>query len=282
MKKILFPTDFSDTSINAFEYALKVANQLGATISTIHTFITPIVGSTPVVMVEQMTELTEQLEMQEYTAFNKKIHQLAIEEDLTHIQIEHTLEFGLTISEIINISKKEAIDLIIMGSEGAEGLQKWLFGSHAASVIEKATCPVLIIPNEVVYQPISKIAYATNFEAVDDDILEYLLEWIGKFDAELDFVHVADKGESIDAEQYANMSEITELAKRYENVRFKILYDKDIIDELEVFVEEEKIDMLVMVTHKYPFFKRLFNPSLTRKMAFDTEMPLLVFQAPMS
>ncbi|MFK7950604.1 MAG: universal stress protein [Saprospiraceae bacterium] len=279
MKKILFPTDFTATSENAFRYALHIANQFNASIATVHTFTAPIVGTTPMVMVEEMTELTEQYEMQEYQEFNKKMHQVADDLGLSHIRIDHTLEYGLAVEEIVRMSKKEQCDIIIMGTDGQDGFGRWLFGSHAAKVVDKATVPVLIIPNEAKYKPIKKISYATSFEDVSDNVINDLIGWISKFDAELTFVHIASKGEYIDAEQYANMSELTDLAERYDNVKFKIIYDNDVLDELEDYVEDENFDMLVMVTHRYPFFKRLFNPSLTRQMTFETEIPLLVYQA---
>lgn len=280
MKKILFPTDFTATSENAFKYALHIANQFNASIATVHTFTAPVVATTPMVMVEEMAELTEQYEMQEYQAFSKKMHQVAADLGFSHIEINHTLEYGLAVEEIVKMSKKEVCDMIVMGTDGNDGFGRWLFGSHAAKVVSKATCPVLIIPNEATYQPIRKIAYATSFEDIDDNVINDLVTWIGRFGAELTFVHIASKGEYIDAEQYANMSELTDLAERYDNVKFKIIYDNDVLDELEDYVEDEDFDMLVMVTHRYPFFKRLFNPSLTRQMAFETEIPLLVYQAP--
>ncbi len=280
MKKILFPTDFSDTSECAFRYALQIAHQFDAMISTVHTFTAPIIATTPFVMVEEMTELSEKFEMQEYSVFNKKLHTIAKELDRTHILIDHTLEYGLAVEEVIRMSKKEDFDIIIMGTDGAEGFGKWLYGSHAASIVSKAICPVLIVPKETKYQPIKRIAYATNFEDLNDNIIEDLLRWIGKFDAELFFVHVAAKGEYINSEQYANMAEISDLAEKYENVKFKIIYDNDILDELEDYITTESIDMMVMVTHRYPFFKRLFNPSLTKQMTFETHIPLLVYQAP--
>lgn len=280
MKKILFPTDFSKTSENAFRYALQIANQFEASIATVHTFTAPVVATTPMVMVEEMTELTEQYEMQEYQEFNKKIHQITADLGLGNVRIDHTLEYGLAVEEIVRMSKKEQCDIIIMGTDGDDGFGRWLFGSHATKVMSKSTIPVLIIPNEARYKPIRKIAYATSFEDVNDNIIEDLVSWIGKFDAELTFVHIASKGEFIDAEQYANMSELTNLAERYDNVKFKIIYDNNVLGELENYVEDENFDMLVMVTHRYPFFKRLFNPSLTRQMTFETEIPLLVYQAP--
>ncbi|NJN77115.1 MAG: universal stress protein [Saprospiraceae bacterium] len=257
-----------------------MANRFNATISTVHTFTAPIVATTPMAMVEEMAELTEKFEMQEYQVFNKKLHDIAIEAGFGEVNIDHTLEYGLAVEEIVRMSQKQKFDMIIMGTEGAEGVGKWLFGSHAASVVSRAVCPVLIIPNEAKYQPIKRIAYATNFEDLNDNVIEDLLGWVGKFDAKLYFVHVAAKGEYIDSEQYANMAEISELAERYQNVHFKILYENSILDELEDYVEDEKIDMMVMVTHRYPFFKRLFNPSLTKQMTFETEIPLLVYQAP--
>jgi|AntRauTorckE5430_2_1112549.scaffolds.fasta_scaffold01837_4 nucleotide-binding universal stress UspA family protein len=280
MKKILFPTDFSKTSENAFLYALHIAHRFDATISTVHAFTAPVVATTPMVMVEEMAELTERFEMQEYQIFNKKLHKIAIEAGFGNVNIDHTLEYGLAVEEIVKMSKKQKFDLIIMGTEGAEGIGKWLYGSHAASVVSKATCPVLIIPSEAKYKKITRIAYATNFENLNDNVIEDLLGWAGKFEAELYFVHVAAKGDYIDSEQYANMAEISYLADRYQNVRFKILYDSSVLEELEDYVVAEKIDMLVMVTHRYPFFKRLFTPSLTKQVAFETEVPLLVYQAP--
>lgn len=280
MKKILFPTDFTVTSENAFRYALHVANQFNASIATVHTFTAPVVATTPMVMVEEMAELTEKYEMQEYQEFNKKMHKIADELGFSHIRIDHTLEYGLAVEEIVKMSKKENCDIIIMGTDGNDGFGRWLFGSHAAKVVSKATVPVLIIPNEATYTPIKKIAYATSFEDIADNVINDLVGWISKFDAELTFVHIVSKGEYIDAEQYANMSELTDLAERYDNVKFKIIYDSEVLDELEDYVEDEDFDMLVMVTHRYPFFKRLFNPSLTRQMAFETEIPLLVYQAP--
>jgi nucleotide-binding universal stress UspA family protein len=280
MKKILFPTDFSKTSENAFLYALHIAHRFDATISTVHTFTAPVVATTPMIMVEEMAELTEKFEMQEYQIFNKKLHEIAIEAGFGNINIDHTLEYGLVVEEIVRMSQKQKIDIIIMGTEGAEGVGRWLYGSHAASVVSKATCPVLIIPSKAKYKGIARIAYATNFEDLNDNVIEDLLGWVGKFDAKLYFVHVAAKGEYIDTEQYANMAEISDLAERYQNVRFKILYDSAILDELEGYVETEKIDMMVMVTHRYSFFKRLFTPSLTKQMTFETEVPLLVYHAP--
>ncbi|MFT6149975.1 MAG: nucleotide-binding universal stress UspA family protein [Saprospiraceae bacterium] len=280
MKKILFPTDFSKTSENAFLYALHIANRFGATISTVHTFTAPIIATTPMIIVEEMAELTEKFELQEYQKFNKRLYEIAIEAGFRNINIEHTLEYGLAVEEIIRMSQKQSFDMIIMGTDGAEGVGKWLYGSHAAAVMSKAVCPVLIIPEKAKYKAISRITYATNFEDLNDNIIDDLLVWVGKFDAELYFVHVAAKGEYIDSEQYANMAEISELAERYQNVRFKILYNNDILEELENYVEDEKIDILVMITHRYSFFKRLFNPSLTKQMTFETEVPLLVYQAP--
>lgn len=280
MKKILFPTDFSETSENAFRFALQIASQFEATISTVHTFTAPIIATTPMVMIEEMTSITERYEMQEYQAFNKKLHEIADDLGLSHIKIDHTLEYGLAVEEIARMSRKQHFDMIVMGTNGAEGLGRWLFGTHAASIIDKATCPVLIVPKEADYQPIKRIAYATSFDDLNDLVIEDLVTWVGKFKAELYFVHVAQKGQYIDSEQYANMAELTDLAERYENIKFKIIYDSDVLEELEDYVEDENIDMLVMVTHHYPFFKRLFNPSLTKQMAFETEVPLLVYKAP--
>lgn len=277
MKKILFPTDFSTTSENAFRYALYIAHKFNASIETIHAYTIPVAIATPEVLFSDISANIVKIEQEDFNFGIQRMHDVALEEGLMNVEISHNLEEGFTVEEILKKRKSGDFDMIIMGTEGAEGIGRWINGSHAASVIGKSECPVLVIPDEARYQSLGAIAYATDFEDLNDDMIDDLLQWIIKFQAELHFVHVNYHREKITLDQYENMEEIRKLAKDYPSIKFKILHDDSIVDELEDYIEDEDIDMLIMVTHKYPFFKRLFKPSLTKMMAFEAEVPLLVY-----
>jgi nucleotide-binding universal stress UspA family protein len=277
MKKILFPTDFSETSVNAFKYALEVANQFNATITTVHSFIAPMAMATPGVLIQDIVEASEKKEQEEYNLFIRKMHDIAQEEGRMHIEVNNRLEYGLAVDEVVEIAKDEHFDLIVMGTEGSEGFGRWLIGTHTSNVVKKAKCPVLVIPDEAKYRPIKKIAYATDFKNLKEDVLDNLMEWVEKFGAEFHFIHIAHKGEYIDVDEYHNLEEIVEISEKYDNIKFKIIYDNDILEELEDFAEDNGIDVLMMVKRKLSFFQRIFEPSLTQQMTFETEVPLLVF-----
>ncbi len=277
MKKILFPTDFSTTSENAFRYALHIAHRFDACIETMHAYTVPVAVATPEVLFTDMAANVIQIEQEDYNFNIRRMHDIALEEGLMNVQVSHNLESGYPVEEILKMRKRGNFDMIIMGTEGAEGLGRWLQGSHAASVVGKSECPVLVIPSEAKYQPIEKIAYATDFEYLDNEVIDDLLQWVIKFNAELHFVHVNYRREKITLDQYSNMEDIRKMAKDYPNIKFKILHDDSIVDELEGYVDDNNVDMLIMVTHRLPFFQRLFKPSLTKMMTFETEVPLLVY-----
>jgi len=277
MKKILFPTDFSTTSENAFRYTLHIAHKFNACVETIHAYTIPVAIATPEAIFSDISASIVKIEQEDFNFAIRRMHDIALEEGLMNVEVSHNLEEGYAVEEILKMQNSGKFDMIIMGTEGAEGFGRWLNGSHAAKVVGKSDCPVLVIPGEAKYRAIKAITYATDFEEMETNMIDDLLQWVIKFNAELHFVHVNYKREKISLDQYYNMEEIRKMAKDYPTIRFKILHDDSVVDELEEYVDDNNIDMLIMVTHRYPFFKRLFKPSLTKMMTFETEIPLLVY-----
>ena len=123
MKKILFPTDFSDTSKNAFLYALKLADNIGAEIITLHVYELPQADYIDVsAYLYEIYEVTEFSNFENYRDEVPALRNIAEANDLGHIKISNVLENGNLISKIIEISNAENIDYIVMGTKGATGL----------------------------------------------------------------------------------------------------------------------------------------------------------------
>jgi nucleotide-binding universal stress UspA family protein len=62
----------------------------------------------------------------------------------------------------------------------------------------------------------------------------------------------------------------------YPNIHFVELEKGDVLQSINNYVETEHVDLLVMAKHNRNFFDRLFHRSLSKKMAFHTQIPLLV------
>jgi nucleotide-binding universal stress UspA family protein len=141
IKSILFPTDFSEGSAQALQYAVDMSKRYGAKLYVIHV-IYDIAKATgwyvPHVSMDQMYK-----DIQE--GAKKELEKFGVEELSGVKNVERKVMTGVPHEEIINFVSANKIDLIIMGTHGRKGIDKILFGSTAAQVVRHAPCPVLTV-----------------------------------------------------------------------------------------------------------------------------------------
>ena len=141
IKSILFPTDFSEGSSQALQYAVDFTKKYGAKLHVVHV-IYDIAKATgwyvPHVSMDQMYK-----DIQE--GAKKELDKFGVEELGGIKNIERTVLTGVPHEEVMNFAKKNKVDLIIMGTHGRKGIDRVLFGSTAAQVVRFAPCPVLTV-----------------------------------------------------------------------------------------------------------------------------------------
>jgi nucleotide-binding universal stress UspA family protein len=141
IKSILFPTDFSEGSAQALQYAVDMSKRYGAKLYVIHV-IYDIAKATgwyvPHVSMDEMYK-----DIQE--GAKKELERFGIEELAGVKNVERKVMTSVPHEEIINFVSTNRIDLIIMGTHGRKGIDKILFGSTAAQVVRHAPCPVLTV-----------------------------------------------------------------------------------------------------------------------------------------
>lgn len=143
LKHILHPTDFSNNSNQALVYACDIAEQFGAELHLLNILQDP--GSnSPAIAGLDPTDYYPQLRkvaMEELDNLPGKLvdYKGAVTSDLCE---------GVPFVEIIRYAKKNAMDMIVMGTHGYSGLKHLLMGSVAENVVRKAPCPVLTVHPE--------------------------------------------------------------------------------------------------------------------------------------
>ena len=166
--KILFPTEFSEPALNAFRYALIMADRWEATIELFHV-VYPQVGALDLpILTTQATQEMVEVARELLQVFKQKAL-TEVEDQLSHpVSILTEVEVGIPESSISRIVERDDIDLIIMGSRGENrsGIDKWM-GSVAAGVVQKAPCPVIVIPENVAFESSLNVAYATDISIGD-------------------------------------------------------------------------------------------------------------------
>jgi universal stress protein A len=59
--------------------------------------------------------------------------------------VEKVVLKGIPHEEIINFASEEKIDMIILGTYGKVGIERFIFGSTAEKVVRRAPCPVMTV-----------------------------------------------------------------------------------------------------------------------------------------
>lgn len=275
MNRILFPTDFSEAASAAFMYALRFADLFEAELVILHVYDLPIVETPP--LPESTKEIFDIVEMNQFESFRDQLpqmHEVAENNQMGHIKMRNVLLYGDLIYNINKVCKDEAIDLIVMGTKGASGLKETFLGSTTGSVIANATVPVLGIPAEAVYRPVKNIGFTTQYRDKDSDAMVKALDIARKFGAAIQCLYITNNDDPSDIEE--RMAE-WKMYYKHENIAFNNISGSDIEQAILNFVDEQQLDMVIMRAHKRGFFEGLFHKSLTKKMAYHTTVPLMIF-----
>lgn len=142
VSKILFPTDFSESSLKAAEYVADLALKYGARILMLHVIYDIAHDSGWYGMqldLESIYEDVRKSAKEEMRRTEEKVFKAG------GMEVETTLCVGKPADEILALAGTEGVDMIVMGSHGRKVIGRVLFGSTAQRVVRRAPCPVLTV-----------------------------------------------------------------------------------------------------------------------------------------
>lgn len=273
MKKILFPTDFSEAANNAFVHALEFAKIVNGKLILLHTFEIPVYDSQ--FFPENYASIYSSIELAKFEMFKDEIPKLrtiAMERKLEDIVIKHRLMDGDLLYNLKNAVKEDEIDFVIMGTTGASDWTKFFFGSNTSSVISGVDVPVLCVPIDAKFRKIKTIGFTTRYREKDKKELKKVLKIAKKTDAKVKSLYVKTSNSDVSAET------VKEWEKEFanDNVEFLVLPSDEVKETILDFVLYKDIDVLAMITHKRSFFESIFDSSFTKKMSKEASVPVLI------
>lgn len=272
MKKILFPTDFSEVADNAFVHALEFAKIVNGELVLLHTFEFPVYDNQ--FFPENYNVLFDSLQLSEFDMFKEeipKLHNIATEQNLDHIKMSHRLMDGNLLHNIKKAIKEEKIDFIVMGTSGATGWEAFFIGTNTGNVLTAVDVPVLSVPLESKFKKIETIGFTTRYRAKDKKALKDVLKIAKRTNAEVKCLYVKTNNSDVSEATIKQWEE--EFAD--EPIQFSVIPSDDIQDTILDFILFKDIDVLAMLTYKRNFFVELFKPSLTQKFSNRLDIPIL-------
>jgi nucleotide-binding universal stress UspA family protein len=273
MKKILVPTDFSDHAGYALQVAAQIARKNGGEIFLLHMLELPHQGSDAVGSGHDLPEI-----MLFKNAAINKLEDLMDDDSLADLKVSEIIQFELAFDGIMNISKKNDVDLIVMGSHGASGFKEMFIGSNAEKVVRNSDIPVLIIKKEEGDFNVNKFVFASDFSDEIKNPFAKVVDFANKFDSELHLVmintpssfkptHVAD---SIMNDFISNFK-INKLTTHIYN-------DINVENGVLNFANQIDADLIGMSTHGRKGLAHFFNGSISEDLVNHSKKPVITFK----
>lgn len=266
LKKILVPVDFSKTSINAFHFALALAEKNNASIKLIH--INSTIASTD--------GLISDFELDQPALQSL---QKLIDSNSSNVAISASSRFGFVVDEIVKCAEEDNMDMILMGTMGEHlGIEKAL-GTVSTDVSQIAHCPVMLIPPNISFSKINNILFASDYQATKGPALEKCLQFTKGFQSSLHFVHVDTNGHQQNGAPTQPLKKAQKSLDSDTPMYFSEVKNNSVLEGLYNYSQTNDIDLLIVISLKRPFWERIFHKSTTKRMVLNSSMPLLVLHS---
>jgi nucleotide-binding universal stress UspA family protein len=280
IKKILFPTDYSESAQNAFRYCLILADHFNARIELMHVVYPEYEALDLPVMAAQATK--ERVE----TA--RSLMQSFVEVGIAQVQTSYNfqtlpvvnadVEIGTPGSAIVEVARRADVDLIVMGTKGEHNALERFLGSVTTNVIGNAHCPVWVVPEKARYERIDIVAYASNLEDADPYHIWELGKTLEPFSPIMHCVHVNTSESMEQALDFAGLGAFFEHHAPALQISFHPLSGRSVVNALDEFIETHQVDLMVMYAPAHNWLDRILHRSNTKRMALDTHVPLLILK----
>lgn len=289
-RKILVPIDFSTPSQNAARFALHLAAKYGSEIKLLHVFNSPMVDMIPFtdaasiqIDIDISYNILRKNAKEKLLKFYEDLKSFAKELKLDNVKIGYSLVEGYAAYGVIEMSHRYRPGIIVMGTKGDGYRSTELVGSVATEISDETKIPLLVIPEAAVMKGVDEVKnvlYATNFDVSDFMAIRKLISITSKFNVNLFCLHVSN--ESDIAMQHAKMNNLKTYFKEISpkiKVECALVPGKDIVKEFKTYISEKRINLIALTIVKRNLIYKLLNPSITKKMLYQSDVPVLLFHS---
>jgi len=276
MKNILFPTDFSPNADNALTFAVEIARKVQGNLVLFHAYSVQLIDpNMPAEIYLSAYQEEEKISKENLETLSKKIIDANKSPNGKNLfTTEAIVTQGLVVDEVLSLIDDFKIDLVVMGTHGASGITELILGSNTATVIEKSPVPVLAIPQNAIYKGISDIVYAYDDIRSGLPSFQKLLEFAKIYDAQITLLHIiagSDNTEEMNKQEFEKIKQNV----TYEKINLQLMKEENVLEGINDYINSNTVDVLAMAIRKRTLLDKIFNRSLTKKMAYHTKIPLL-------
>lgn len=285
IERILFPTDFTEVAERAFQHASHLADRFGADLHVLN-----VVPPNKPEFASPMEYLTEN-RLAEANA-----NAIVAERPGVHM-VHRQVEDSSPAIAVLGYADEQDVDLIVMGTHGRRGLDRWFIGSVAEEVMRLATTPVMTV------QPtgsasgadfVERILVPVDFSEHSRLSITYARELAASYGARIDLVHIVedltvpaiygldlkriDTPEVLDRVRVGLETMIEEAPGADVSIRPHVIYGHP-VREILGFAESNKSDLMVIATHGLTGIRRFLMGSVTERLSRVAPCPVFTIKS---
>ncbi len=275
MKRILVPIDFSKEAESAAKVAAEIARKTGSEIYLVHMLELPVTTIDPA----EMNSISSEPQIIYFMKLaHQKFEKFKSLPFFDGLKVIESVQFQHAFSGIIAESEKNQIDLIVMGSQGASGLQEMFIGSNTEKVVRRSSIPVLVIKQDIDEFKIKDLVFASDFNKESKTTFQRVVNFANIFDARIHLlyintIHNFNTTKNIEQRIAAFMDDFD-----FDNYDTNIYNDISIEKGILSYSRNIDADLIALNTHGRSGLSQLFNGSIGQELANHALKPVITFK----
>jgi len=274
MKKILIPTDFSKYADEAIEVGAQIAKEHDCEIVLIH-------------MLELPTHMNDAVS-QEKSIPEIMLYKQKADEKLADIKNQPQLK-GIKTTEVVRLDstsnginqylkQNNDIDLIVMGSHGASGINEIFIGSNTEKIVRRSEVPVLVIKNKIENFKVNTIIFASDFSNEIKKPFNNVIKFAKIFGSKLNLVMICTPNSFKSASAARKI--ITEFVAEFDmpEYTFETYNESNIEKGIINYSNETNGDVIAFCTHGRTALNHFFAGSISEDLVNHASKPVLTFR----
>lgn len=265
MKRILVPTDFSESAYAAAEVAARIAKRTDARVYLLHVVNLLEYGAED--------EIAKQLFVMKVV--RKRMEELVNQPFFEGVNVVEALSFDLIYENVSKKANEHEIDLIVMGSHGTSGLKEVIWGSTAQKILRRSDCPVLVVKDLPQKEEFEKVVFASNFESEVETAFIQVQRFSELYAAQIHLLRICTAYEFDTTANSTRKMHALAKATGLKDYTVNIFNSHTFEEGIREFSAMIGADVTAIATHGREGFGHLFFGSRTEELVNHEQMPIL-------
>jgi nucleotide-binding universal stress UspA family protein len=269
MISVLVPTDFSENAYHALRYAVSMSNGNNLHIILLNTY--QMLPSTT----EMFISIDDILQKNSEKGLQKEIDEIKREYSHKNFSYDLISLYGTLKNGIRQVINSKKVDMVVMGTTGANGLQKLFMGSNASDIIKNIGKPVVIIPDKDDIKHFDNIVLAVDYkDEIDSQMMESLKVLARMHGSFINIVSIVPRGKLDSLTKSTNKEMVCKELKEFPH-SYDLIEGDNVVDAINTFAKQKKANMLAVIPHKLGLFENFFHKSVSKELVMRAEIPMM-------